>query len=176
MLADSLPDHFGNQLLQKWLHKMGHQTRTLNPVAQLCFVGDRGMGALEFKPVRYQSSKDTDRTLGLQQLVALANDFLGNRISFSQLNLFGSTIDDLKHLLKVGTSAGGARPKAIVSYSPIPGALKAGLVANEPGFEDWLLKFDGVGKKKEAIDDLGRLEYAYYKMVINTLSYRQLIS
>lgn len=164
MLADSLPDHFGDKVIKAWLTKIGKPKTALSPIEQLCFVGNRGMGALEYRPQLASPSKIEEQRIEIDHLVSLANEVVSNRVS-NQMDLFGSPVYDLKHLMKVGSSAGGARPKAVVAYAPKTGHLSASHACNDLGFEDWMIKFDGIGKL--ATSNMGRIEYAYYLMARN---------
>ena len=167
LLADSLPDKFGNALIDAWLVTQGRSPRSLNPVERLCYTGSRGMGALEFRPIIGPKSK-TANPVQVDKLVELASEVLTNRN-----DLRGSFSDQekeeaLRDILRVGTSAGGARAKAIVAWNPDTNEVRSGQVKAGKGFTHWVLKFDGVsGNRDKELDDpkgYGRIEYAYYKM------------
>ena len=164
LLADSLPDKFGNLLINQWLSRQGRTPQSFNPVERLCYLGSRAMGALEFQPTFLPDGPV--ETLHLDALVQLANDALASRESL-HANLHESP-EALATILRVGTSAGGARAKAVISWNPNTGEIRSGQLAPEPGFESWLLKFDGVSENrdKELNDPLGygRIEYAYHLM------------
>ena len=164
LLADSLPDKFGNLLINQWLSRQGRTPQSFNPVERLCYLGKRAMGALEFQPTLLPDGPV--ETLHLDALVQLANDALASRESL-HANLHESP-EALATILRVGTSAGGARAKAVISWNPATGEIRSGQLAPEPGFESWLLKFDGVSENrdKELNDPLGygRIEYAYHLM------------
>jgi serine/threonine-protein kinase HipA len=164
MLADSLPDKFGNLLINQWLTRQGRTPESFNPVERLCYLGTRAMGALEFKPSLLTAGPS--ETLHLDELVKLAAEALASRNGL-HVNLEKSP-EALATILRVGTSAGGARAKAVICWNPRTGEVKSGQVAPEPGFEPWLLKFDGVSENrdKELNDPLGygRIEYAYHLM------------
>ncbi|MEY1661664.1 type II toxin-antitoxin system HipA family toxin [Isoalcanivorax beigongshangi] len=165
LLADSLPDKFGNLLIDRWLAQQGRSPGSMNPVERLCYTGTRGMGALEFQPARLSREAGAG-TLDIEQLVNLAADVLAEREHLS--GHLGPDHDDraLGEILKVGTSAGGARAKAVLAWNPVTGEFRSGQVDTRAGFEHWLLKFDGVSGNadKELADPLGfgRLEYACY--------------
>ncbi len=167
LLADSLPDRFGNLLIDAWLARQGREPSSLTPVERLCYTGSRGMGALEFKPALQEAQAPT-RTLEVEALVELANRALDERTSLS--GRLGSDDDQeaIEDILRVGTSAGGARAKAVLSYNPHTGEFRSGQARATEGFEDWLMKFDGVtgNKDKELADPrgFGRIEYAYHLM------------
>ena len=170
LLADSLPDKFGNALIDEWLARQGRLPGSMNAVERLCYTGTRGMGALEYHPATGPSRSRGTTPVDLPYLVDLASKILSKRNSL-QAN-FGDddlTGDTLKDILRVGTSAGGARAKAIIAWNPATKEVRSGQVTAPPGFEYWLLKFDGVSgnKDKEKVDDpqgFGLIEYAYYLM------------
>lgn len=163
LLADSLPDKFGNLLIDQWLTRQGRRPETFDPVERLCYLGTRAMGALEFRPSLMQDSPP--ETLHLEALVQLANDVLASRESLHAN--FSQPPEALATILRVGTSAGGARAKAVIAWNPKTGEIRSGQVPFT-GFEPWLLKFDGVSsnRDKELNDPLGygRIEYAYHLM------------
>jgi serine/threonine-protein kinase HipA len=161
MLADSLPDRFGNDLINAWLASQGRDRVSFSPVERLCYVGSRGMGALEYRPAI--PGRDASTRIHVDHLVDLAKQMLAARESL-QVDL-----DDegLAELLRVGTSAGGARAKAIVAWSPTTGEILSGQVPAPADFEYWILKFDGVGSFDRELTDAegyGRIEYAYHLM------------
>ena len=167
LLADSLPDRFGNALIDAWLAGQGRSRASFNAVERLCYTGTRGMGALEFLPAIGPQARRSER-LAVDRLVDLASQVLAQRGA-----LRGSLQDDdgedaLRDILRVGTSAGGARAKAIVAWNPRTGELRSGQVDTGAGFEYWLLKFDGVsGNRDKELDDprgYGAIEYAYAQM------------
>ena len=168
LLADSLPDKFGNRVIDAWLARQGRGRESMNPVERLCYTGTRGMGALEFQP-EADFRKAAGRAVDIESLVSLSQTILQER---EQLDgrLHGDAQDEeaLRDILRVGTSAGGARAKAVLAWNPKTGEFRSGQVKTEDGFEHWLMKFDGVGgnKDKELADPLGfgRLEYACYLM------------
>lgn len=164
LLADSLPDKFGNLLINQWLTRQGRSPESFDPVERLCYLGTRAMGALEFRPAIL--SAGPSETLHLDALVKLASEALASRNQL-HVNLEQSP-EALATILRVGTSAGGARAKAVICWNPQTGEVKSGQLAPEPGFEPWLLKFDGVSENrdKELNDPLGygRIEYAYHLM------------
>lgn len=169
LLADSLPDKFGNALIDAWLAKEGRPPESFNAVERLCYVGTRGMGALEYRPVKFPFRQRKSQPLKIDALVELASEILTNR---RQLN--GSFLDDgereeaLRNILRVGTSAGGARAKALIAWNPRTHEVRSGQVNAGDGFEYWLLKFDGVaGNRDKEMEDpkgFGRIEYAYSMM------------
>lgn len=169
LLADSLPDKFGNALIDRWLIEQNRNIEEFNPVERLCYVGHRGMGALEFEPA-VSGPNHEDRPLQLEPLVLLANKVLSERAALSgQLEGINDEAA-LNDILKVGTSAGGARAKALLAWNETTGEFRSGQVESHDGFSQWLLKFDGVtvNADKEVADPLGygRLEYACYLLAI----------
>lgn len=170
LLADSLPDKFGNAMIDAWLARNGRSPESFNPVERLCYLGTRGMGALEFQPVTQQRA-GKDIQLNVEELVGLANQVLSNR---ERLRVVLTGNDDqapMEDIIRVGTSAGGARAKAIVSWNPETGEFRSGQVKQQQGFSNWLIKFDGVhgNRDKELADPqgYGQIEYAYYLMALN---------
>jgi serine/threonine-protein kinase HipA len=163
LLADMLPDKYGNQLINAWLVQNGRPTDSLNPVELLCFIGKRGVGALEIKPsLRTEASKST--SLELDSLVSIANKILNTRESF-QTDLSQEEKEAMADILKIGTSAGGARAKAVIAFNPKTGEVKSGQVKAPKGFTYWLIKFDGVTDSQfGASVGYGRVEMAYYLM------------
>ena len=164
LLADSLPDKFGNLLIDQWLARQGRTPQSFDPVERLCYLGKRAMGAMEFQPTLL--SESPAETLHLDTLVQLANDALASRENL-HANLDHAP-EAMATILRIGTSAGGARAKAVVSWNPETNKILSGQIAPPPGFEAWLLKFDGVSgnRDKELSDPLGYgcIEYAYHLM------------
>jgi serine/threonine-protein kinase HipA len=164
LLADSLPDKFGNLLIDQWLARQGRTPQSFDPVERLCYLGKRAMGAMEFQPTLL--SESPAETLHLDALVQLANDALASRENL-HANL-DHRPEAMATILRIGTSAGGSRAKAVVSWNPETNEILSGQISPPPGFEAWLLKFDGVSgnRDKELADPLGfgRIEYAYHLM------------
>ncbi len=166
MLADALPDRFGNRLIDAWLAETGKSPDTFNPVDRLCYIGHRGIGALEFEPALRR------RTRAKQLEVARLAD-LANRVLDEHGKLVGrldgeNDADALEDILSVGTSAGGARAKAVLAWNPTTGEFRSGQLEADEGFEHWLLKFDGVSDNRDgelaAPEGFGRIEFAYATM------------
>lgn len=163
LLADSLPDRFGNRLIDVWLAKQGRSSDSFNPVERLCYIGKRGMGALEFEPVLTPFDQ-TSTQLELGELVKLAKKILDEKFNF-KTNLSKKNENALLDILRIGTSAGGARAKAIIAYNPKTNDVRSGQIDNLDNYEYWILKFDGVNDKKLGDPQgYGRIEYAYYLM------------
>ena len=166
LLADSLPDKFGNRLIDIWLATQGRAPESMNPVERLCYVGNRGMGALEFEPM-IKRGKNTPQPLEIEELVRLAKDALGQKEGLNT-DLKKNAGKALQEILLVGTSAGGARAKAIIAYNEVTGAVVSGQLLAPKDFSHWLIKLDGV--TNEILGDpkgYGRIEYAYFKMAVD---------
>jgi serine/threonine-protein kinase HipA len=160
MLADALPDDFGNSLVDAWMANQGVAAHDITSLDRLAYMGKRGMGALEFRPARGPSGRWASAIM-LSELVETA------RLAVhGELDNDPHAVAALKQLISVGTSAGGARAKAAIAWNPNSNEIRAGQFAVEPGFEHWLLKFDGIGKDNELGESqgYGRIEYAYYLM------------
>jgi serine/threonine-protein kinase HipA len=166
LLADALPDRFGNRIIDAWLARQGRSASDFTPVERLCYMGVRGMGALEFKPaIGPRVSKAVP--FEVAELTQLVKDIFCHRTEWV-INLKGSKADTLNTIIRVGTSAGGNRAKAVVSWHPKTHEVRSGQADLPPGFEPWILKFDGVADS--ALGDpqgFGRVEYAYHKMAVN---------
>jgi serine/threonine-protein kinase HipA len=166
MLADVLPDKFGNALIDQWLLRQNRSLESFGPLERLCYTGTRAMGALEFLPSEADSFNNmVNQPLEIAELVSLANQVLNTQSYQLQSKALGSK--EFEHIYQVGTSAGGARAKAIINWNESTGVIKAGHQRAEQGFESWLIKFDGIAnnKDKETLADpqgYGRIEYAYY--------------
>ncbi|MHB8289152.1 MAG: type II toxin-antitoxin system HipA family toxin [Acidimicrobiales bacterium] len=160
MLADSLPDDFGNALMTAYLANEGVTPGQITALDRLAYLGTRGIGALEFHPLRGPRTRKAT-AIELSELVVAARSALSGRTAYED----GLT-DAISHLIAVGTSAGGARAKAVVALNPDTGELRSGQVPADPGFEQWLLKLDGVGADLDlgASGHFGRIEYAYHLM------------
>lgn len=167
LLADSLPDRFGNMLIDAWLATQGRAQGSLNAVERLCYTGSRGMGALEFAPATGPRPKVSDK-VQVDQLVELASKILSERGQLQRTFSRDNTEDTLADILRVGTSAGGARAKAVIAWNRTSQEVRSGQVDTNSGFEYWLIKFDGVsGNKDKELEDpegYGAIEYAYYLM------------
>lgn len=166
LLSDALPDKYGTTLLNAWLASNGRTPGSMNPVERLCYMGKRGMGALEFEP-SLRNDKEVAVTVELKSLVEMAQQILGQRKAFAA-NLKADVKRGLEDIIRVGSSAGGARAKAIIAYNEKTGEVLSGQVAAPKGFTHWLLKFDGVTNK--ALGDpagYGRIELAYYYMALD---------
>jgi serine/threonine-protein kinase HipA len=167
LLADSLPDRFGNALIDAWLATQGRAPGSFNAVERLCYTGARGMGALEFAPAigprPHQAKK-----IEIDALVKLASEVLSHRQNLKATFAGTSRKSALNDILRVGTSAGGARAKAVIAWNRETNEVRSGQIEAGKGFDYWLLKFDGVtGNKDKEMEDpkgYGAIEYAYYLM------------
>lgn len=167
MLADSLPDRFGDSLIDVSLAAQGRSEKSFTPVDRLRHTGARGMGALEFKPAIGGKLADGQR-IEIERLVALLNQALGARADLQGKFTGDNDKSAMSDLLHVCTSAGGARAKAVLAWSPGAGEFRSGQAPSEKGFEHWVMKFDGVTANNErevgAPKGYGRIEYAYHLM------------
>lgn len=163
LLADALPDKYGNQLINLWLAQQGRPQDSMNPVEMLCFIGTRGMGALEFEPAVLKENKRSF-SIEIDSLVETAQKMLTQREAFTT-NLKKDEERAVLEILKVGTSAGGTRPKAVIAWNKKTGEVKSGQTKAQKGFEHWLIKLDGVSDERlgESLG-YGRVEMAYYNM------------
>ena len=165
LLADVLPDRYGNDLINIWLASQGRSQDSMNPVEMLCFIGTRGMGALEFEPVTLKESKKTF-SIEIESLVDIAQKMLSKKETFTT-NLQKNEEKAMMEILRIGTSAGGARPKAVIAYNEKTGDVKSGQTNAPKGFEHWLIKLDGVSDVQLGTSHgYGRVEMAYYNMAI----------
>jgi serine/threonine-protein kinase HipA len=154
-------------LIDAWLATQGRTPDSFNAVERLCYTGTRGMGALEFEPI-LGPKRQRAKKLAVDALVQLASDILTHRYDLQGSLADASKAEALQDILRVGTSAGGARAKAVIAWNPETNEVRSGQIAAGPGFEYWLLKFDGVaGNKDKELEDptgYGAIEYAYYLM------------
>jgi serine/threonine-protein kinase HipA len=163
LLADALPDSYGNQLINQWLARQGRPQNSMNPIEMLCFIGTRGMGALEFEPVVLKESKRSF-SVEIDDLVATAKRMLDQREAFTA-NFNDDDQQAVSDILKIGTSAGGARPKALIAWNAKTGEVKSGQTKAPKGFEQWLIKLDGVSDTQlGSSHGYGRVEMAYFNM------------
>lgn len=164
LLADSLPDKYGTRLIERYLSEQGRELASLTAVERLCYVGKRGMGALEYVPSKGYTDIP-DATLDIDALVRLASDILSERES---VRIYEND-HTMEQILKIGTSAGGARAKAVVAWNEETKDIRSGQIEAGTGYGYWLIKFDGVENNKDKGDKedgqaYTRIEYAYYLM------------
>jgi serine/threonine-protein kinase HipA len=162
MLADSLPDAFGNALTTAYLANEGIASDQITALDRLAYLGTHGVGALEFHPIRGPRTQEAT-AIDLSTLVLAARSAITGRTTTGK-----GTTQALRELIAVGTSAGGARAKAVVALDPATGELRSGQVPAPPGFDHWVLKLDGVGPDKDmgTTDSYGRIEYGYHLMAM----------
>ena len=169
LLADSLPDRFGNALIDAWLATTGRTPERFGPVERLCYTGTRGMGALEFVPGLGPKSRRAT-AIEVDTLVQLASDVLTRRVDLQGHFHDTERAKALQEILRVGTSAGGARAKAVIAWNRATNEVRSGQIAAGDGFDYWLLKFDGVtGNRDKEMEDpkgYGVIEYAYHLMAL----------
>jgi len=165
LLADCLPDRFGNALVDAWMARQGIPAGTITTLDRLAYTGTRGMGALTFHPPTGPVGEEPT-AVALADLVESARRALRGEFGADD-----DTSDALADLIGVGTSAGGARPKAVIAYNPDTGQIRTGQFDAPTGFGHWLCKFDGVDATNAghtpALGDglpFGRIEYAYHLM------------
>jgi serine/threonine-protein kinase HipA len=162
MVADALPDDFVNALIDAWMAERGLQRREVTALDRLAYMGRRGLGAQEFRPAR-GAHRESSEPLEMQSLVEEARMLVSG-------SLHGDVEAQaaLANIIRVGTSAGGARAKAVIAWNPTTDEIRSGQFDAAPGFEHWLLKFDGVGSDAELGmgADYGRIEYAYHRMAM----------
>ena len=170
LLADSLPDKFGNAIIDAWLAETGRNVMDFHAVDRLCYIGRRGMGALEFEPAIHELSTE-QQNIEVDKLVELVNKVLDERATMGGAFTGEDDRKVIEDILRVGTSAGGARAKAILAWNPRTNEFRSGQVDVEEGFEYWLMKFDGItnNRDNELADPqgYGRIEYAYYLMAVD---------
>lgn len=163
LLADALPDRFGNAVINRWLAEQGRDPASFNAVERLCYTGKRGMGALEFQPI-LGPKYDPSEKVNVDRLAQLASDILTQRESIR----LDADEDSMRQILQVGTSAGGARAKAVIAWNEKTNEIRSGQIDAGTGFSYWLIKFDGVhGNGDRDVKDTlvyTRIEYAYHLM------------
>ena len=165
LLADMLPDRYGNELINLWLARQGRPLDSMNPVETLCFIGTRGMGALEFEPATLKES-NSPFSVEIDSLVDIARKMLTKKEAFVT-NLQEDEEKAMLDILRIGTSAGGARPKAVIAYNEKTGDVRSGQTHVPKGFEHWLIKLDGVSDVQlGASKGFGRVEMAYCNMAV----------
>lgn len=162
MLADSLPDTYGRALFDRWLALTG--SKSSNPIETLCFLGKRCMGALEFEPA-IDVNYDQNQRFEIDALVNVAREALNEKASFG-VNLTDDAKTAIAEILRLGTSAGGQRAKAIIAYNKTTGEVRSGQVEAPEGFDYYLIKLDGVSANAgfRETENYGRLEYSFYKL------------
>lgn len=169
LVADSLPDKYGNALIDAWLASEGRTAESFHPVERLCYVGSRGIGALEYEPATL-GPPTSKRAIEVASLIDLANKILTERTKFGGVFTGKDDREAINDILRVGTSAGGARAKAILAWNKETNEFRSGQVDAAEGFEYWILKFDGIlnsgDSEMTTPKGYGKVEYAYHLMAI----------
>ena len=169
LVADSLPDKYGNAIIDAWLASQGRIAESFHPVERLCYVGTRGMGALEYQPATLGPAV-SKRSVEVASLVDLANRILAERARFGGIFSGDDDREAINDILRVGTSAGGARAKAILAWNIETNEFRSGQVDAAEGFEYWIMKFDGITSSNDAEvatpKGYGKIEYAYHLMAV----------
>jgi serine/threonine-protein kinase HipA len=162
MLADSLPDKFGNALINAWLVQHNRPENDFSPIERLCYIGTRGMGALEYEPALRKEEKKSV-PVEIDEMIKLAQYVIDNRMEML-VNLKDEG-KSLEAIIRIGTSAGGARAKALIAWNRETNEIRSGQVQPPKGFEPWIMKFDGVNDQALGMSEgYGRIEYAYHLM------------
>ena len=169
LVADSLPDKYGNAIIDAWLASQGRTAASFHPVERLCYVGSRGMGALEFQPATL-GPPTSKHAVEVASLVNLANQILDERARFGGVFSDDDDREAINDILRVGTSAGGARAKAILAWNQETNEFRSGQIDAGAGFEYWLMKFDGITSSVDTEiptpKGYGKIEYAYHLMAV----------
>ena len=164
LIADSLPDKFGNAVINRWLADQGRTESSFNVIDRLCYTGKRAMGALEYVPAQGPEA-DINERIDLDEMVKFASEVLNRR---QEIKIKANDNLTYSQLLQLGTSAGGARAKAIIAWNEKEGVIRSGQINPEKGYDFWLMKFDGVnGNGDHNLEDEPEytlIEYSYYEM------------
>lgn len=162
LFSDSLPDDYGNELIDAWLKSQGRNDH-LNPVEMLCFIGSRAIGALEFEPSYYKDLNKSEK-IDISQMVKVADDLLKGKNEF-RANLSSNEKKSILEIIRIGTSVGGARAKALIAYNQRTKEVRSGQTITPSGFSQWIIKFDGISDGiLGGSQGYGRIEMAYYDM------------
>ncbi|NTU70963.1 MAG: type II toxin-antitoxin system HipA family toxin [Coriobacteriia bacterium] len=172
MIADSLPDDFGNAVLDAWIAGQGRSKADVTPLERLKYTGQRGMGALTYHPALRTKGLNASQHVEIETLVSIAQEVLDSRAEFGvDLGSRGQTDPDaMLELMSVGVSAGGARPKAVLAFNDDFTEVRSGQVDAPSGFTHYIMKFDGVSERSanlEAFGDpmgFGAMEFVYHLM------------
>ena len=169
LVADSLPDKYGNAIIDAWLASQGRTAASFHPVERLCYIGSRGMGALEFQPATF-GPPTSKSAVEIASLIDLVNKILDERARVGGVFSGDDDREAIMDILRVGTSAGGARAKAILAWNPETNEFRSGQVETGWGFEHWLMKFDGITSNRDTEittpKGYGKIEYAYHLMAV----------
>ncbi|HMS99096.1 MAG TPA: type II toxin-antitoxin system HipA family toxin [Saprospiraceae bacterium] len=164
LLSDSLPDDFGNAMMKAWLKQRDLSIDDISPVDRLTYVGNRGMGALQYLPINYKA--DSNYKVDVGQLLEVAKRILEDK---KETSYNGLDNDSLTDILRIGTSVGGARAKALIAIKKDQDnkieEIRPGDIIQPPGYSYWLLKMDGANKQSLGEGEgMGKIEFAYYKL------------
>lgn len=164
LLSDSMPDDFGNIMMKEWLKQRDLSIDDINPVDRLTYVGKRGMGALEYKPANHK--ENNDYTVDVSELLEVAKKVLEGKQEISYGDLDKESLTDI---LRIGTSAGGARAKALIAIKRGQNhkieEIRPGDIMQANGYSYWLLKIDGANEQSLGEGEgMGKIEFAYYKL------------
>lgn len=164
LLYDSMPDDFGNIMMKEWLRQIQLSFDNINPVDRLTYIGKRGMGALEYEPINHK--ENNNYKVNVSELIEVAKKVLEGKKETSYNDL---DKDSLSEILRIGTSVGGARAKALIAIKKDSDnkikEIRPGDIIQPEGYSYWLLKFDGVNEKTLGEGKgKGKTEYAYYKL------------
>ena len=166
LVADSLPDKFGNAVIENWLLSQGKSISDFTTIDRLCYTGKRGMGALEYVPAT-ADIEDIDENINVQEMVRFASEVLNDQ---KKITLNAKNELAYSQLVQVGSSAGGARAKALIAWNEQTNEVKSGQLQLGEGFDYWLMKFDNVSKNGDhGLADRPEytlIEYAYHKMAV----------
>lgn len=172
LIADSLPDDFGNAVMNAWIASQGKSANEITPLQRLQYTGQRGMGALTYAPAFRRKNLNTSVPIQIESLVSIAQNILNKREEFN-LNIGNNgqqNTEAMLSLMSVGMSAGGARPKAVLAFNKDFTQVRSGQIDAPNGFSHYLMKFDGVSehnKNQETFGDplgYGAMEYVYHLM------------
>lgn len=167
LVVDSLPDTFGNKVIEQWLASQGKSIRDFTAIDRLCYTGKRGMGALEYVPASSELS-DINENINVSEMVKFASNVLNKRES---ITLNAQEALTYSQLVQVGSSAGGARAKALIAWNAKTNEIKSGQLNLDKDYDYWLIKFDNVLKNGdhglEDVPEYTLIEYAYYKMALD---------
>lgn len=167
LFADMLPDNFGTRVTDEWFASQGIDPESVATACRLAFVGTHGMGALEFAPAAYPKFMDESAEFHFKDFTRIVNGIFSGRDDFRRDIRQGDA--PFSDIVRAGSSAGGAKPKAVVAFNETTGEMRCGQVPAPQGFGYWLLKFEGVtfSEHKSPMstpEGLGNIEYAYHKM------------
>lgn len=183
VFADSLPDDFGNAVINAWLARQGRSPQSFTSIERLLYTGSRGLGALEYSPALRTRGKNPTGDIELESLVQMAQQILNQRAKMIAEPQEGSA-NAMETIFQLGTSAGGARAKAVIAINKKRTKIRSGQLTAPQGYEQFILKFDGVSERNTASEiftdpqGYGLMEYAYYRMAVDAgirISYSEIL-